>query len=245
VSRPVLFLDDGGVMNDNTRRGRQWQRLAGRYLAPRLGGAPEAWAAANAAVAERLFRAYEAHFCAKPDASWTAYWAGYEEAWLGGMCAVVGATPPVREAARRRLSRACDAYVTRRVRAAFPGAIGAIRWLHRAGYRLHTASGEASWELDGYLIGMRVRTCFDNLYGPDQVDVAKASPLYYQQVFAHAGLAPGDAVVVDDAERALNWAAEVGARTVLCRPAPPTDRRHRHVQRLAEVPRLLGEGSAA
>ncbi len=240
----MFFLDDGGVMNETTRRGLQWQRLVGQYLAPRLGGAPEAWAVANAEAAERLFRDYEAHFGAVPCASWTAFWADYEEAWLGGMCAAVGVVPPVREAARRRLSRACEAYVTRRVRAAFPGVVGAIAWLHRAGYRLHTASGEASWELDGYLVGMRARPCFGGLYGPDKVDTAKASPLYYQRVFAHAGVAPGNAVVVDDSERALNWAAEVGAQTVLCRPARPTNRRHRHVQQLAELPRLLGNAPA-
>jgi hypothetical protein len=91
VLRPALFLDDGGVMNENTRRGRQWQHLVGRYFVPRLGGAPEAWAAANAEVAARLFREYEEHFGADPSASWIAYWAGYEEDWLGGMCAAVGA----------------------------------------------------------------------------------------------------------------------------------------------------------
>jgi phosphoglycolate phosphatase-like HAD superfamily hydrolase len=235
----VLFLDDGGVMNENRRRGLHWQRLVGKYLAPRLGGPPDAWAAANAEVAEWLFREFELHFNEQPYASWTAFWANYEGAWLDRMCAAVGVAPPADDATRRRLIRACDAYVTRRVRAAFPGAVGAIRWLHRAGYRLHTASGEASWELDGYLLGMRVRTCFGSLYGPDQVDAAKVSPLYYERVFAHVGVSPGDAVVVDDSERMLNWAAEVGAHTVLCRSAPPTDQRHRHIPDLGTLPRLL------
>ena len=236
---PALFLDDGGVLNDNTRRARQWQRLVARYFVPRLGGVPEAWAAANAEVAARLFREYEEHFGADAPASWTAYWAGYEEDWLGGMCAAVGVTPPPDRATRLRLVRECDHYVTRRVRAAMPGAVGAIRQLHAAGYTLATASGETSWELDGYLTGMRVRGCFGALYGPDQVDTAKAGPLFYERVFAHAGVPPSEVVVVDDSERALGWAAEVGARTVLCRPEPPTNPRHGHVRRLAELPRLL------
>jgi len=86
---------------------------------------------------------------------------------------------------------------------------------------------------------MRVRDCFAGLYGPDHVDVAKASPLYYQRVFAHADVAPGAALVIDDSEQALDWAAEIGARTILCRTAPPTQRRHRHVRALADLPRLL------
>lgn len=239
MGRPALFLDDGGVLNENTRRGLQWQRLVARYLVPRRGGAPEAWAAANFAVASRLFREYEAYFAVDPGASWTAYWAGYEDDWLSGMCAAVGVVPPADRTARLRLARECAAFVTRRVRAVVPGAIGAIRRLHGAGYRLHTASGEASWDLDGYLTGMRVRACFAALYGPDQVDAAKAGQLYYVRVFAHAGVAPGDALVVDDSERALGWAAGVGARTVLCRPEPPTNDRHQHIRRLAGLPRLL------
>jgi hypothetical protein len=55
MTRPALFIDDGGVMNENVRRGRQWERLVGQYFSPRLGGAPEAWAAANANVVNRLF----------------------------------------------------------------------------------------------------------------------------------------------------------------------------------------------
>ena len=226
-------------MNEITRRRLQWQGLVARYCAPRLGGAPAAWAAANAEVAARLGREYEAHFGTDPAASWSAYWAGYEEDWLGGMCAVLGIAPPPERATRLRLVRECASYVTRRVRVAMPGAVGAIRRLHAAGYPLATASGEASWELDGYLTGMRVRGCFGALYGPDRVDTAKAGPLFYERVFAHAGVPPSEVVVVDDSERALGWAAAVGARTVLCRPEPPAHPSHLHVGALGGLPRLL------
>ncbi|MCX8212923.1 MAG: hypothetical protein OTJ97_00160 [SAR202 cluster bacterium] len=43
----TIFLDDGGVMNDNTLRGREWQRHVGEYLSPRLGGSLQAWGNAN------------------------------------------------------------------------------------------------------------------------------------------------------------------------------------------------------
>jgi hypothetical protein len=39
----VVFLDDGGVLNDNERRAPEWRRLLGEFFAPRLGGTPEAW----------------------------------------------------------------------------------------------------------------------------------------------------------------------------------------------------------
>jgi phosphoglycolate phosphatase-like HAD superfamily hydrolase len=240
LKRPTLFLDDGGVMNENARRGPQFARLAATFLAPRLGGTREAWASANAEVALRLFQRYLAHFGANPSSSWHAFWDDYEDEWLGGMCALVGVEAPRDQAAVRRLARECDAYVTRRVRSAVPGAVSAIRRLYDDGYKLLTASGETSWELDGYLNAMRVRTCFDGcLYGPDQVDAAKASPLYYERIFAHAAVAPAASLIIDDSEQALNWAAEAGAETVLCGPTPPTNPRHRHVHNLTALPPLL------
>jgi len=222
-------------MNENAPRGQQWQRLVGQYFSPRLGGAFEAWAAANADVASRLFIEYETHFSADPGASFGTYWARYQEAWLSGMCAAVGVALPADRSAWSHLCRGCEAFVTRRVRAAFPGVVQEIRRLHAAGYVLRTASGERSWELDGYLIGMGVRGCFVGLYGADLVDTAKASKLFYERVFVHAGIPPDDAVVVDDSEQALDWAADAGARTVLCRTQAPTNSRHLHVRRLADL----------
>src|ERR1700694_5226959 len=239
MTRPALFIDDGGVRNENARRGRQWQRLVGPYFSSRLGGASQAWTAANADVAHRLFAEYETHFNADPGASFSKYWATYQEAWLGGMCTAVGVALPADRAAWSRLCRECEAFVTRRVRAAYPGAIQAVRRLHAAGYVLRTASGERSWELEGYLLGMGVRGCFVDLCGADLVDTAKASQLFYERVFVHAGVAPDDALVVDDSERALDWAADLGARTVLCRPEAPANNRHLHVRRLADLSRVL------
>jgi FMN phosphatase YigB (HAD superfamily) len=238
--RPALFIDDGGVMNENARRGRQWQRLVGEYFSPRLGGAPEAWAAANAQVVHRLFAEYETHFDADPGASFEKYWVTYQHAWLSGMCAAVGVALPADRAAWSRLCRDCESFVTRRVRAACPGVVQEVRRLHAVGYVLRTASGERSWELEGYLTGMGVRDCFVDLYGVDLVDTAKASRLFYERIFIHAGVAPEDALVVDDSERALDWAADLGARTVLCRPEAPTySSRHLHVRRLADLSRVL------
>ena len=41
--RLMVFLDDGGVMNDNNERGLQWQRLVSEFFAPLLGGPADAW----------------------------------------------------------------------------------------------------------------------------------------------------------------------------------------------------------
>ncbi len=138
------------------------------------------------------------------------------------MCEIVGVPRPADDETVS-LSRAATLYVCRRVRSAFPGVVEAIRELRARGYRLHTASGESSLELTGYLEGMGVRDCFDRLYGPDLIATFKSGPAYYERLLADAGVSPGCALVVDDSPKAIAWAAAVGARTVLVGSVPSPD----------------------
>lgn len=236
---PVIFLDDGGVMNDNRRRGPQWRRHVADFMAPRLGGSKAAWGRANAAVAGGLFEEMAQAAPGTPAYGWWTDVDAYLDMWLIRSCREVGMEPPGEAAERLALAREANDYVTRRVRAAVPGAIPAIRALRRRGYTLHTASGEFEADLAGYLEGMGVRDCFGTLYGCDLVGVPKIEPGYYRRLFRHAGVDSREALIVDDREQMLDWAAAEGARTVLCREAPPTDGRHGHIARLAELPALL------
>lgn len=239
----VLFLDDGGVMNDNRRRGPQWQRHVADFLAPRLGGTKRAWRQANAIVAERQFRDMPLPELGADEHAFWAFHNGYLETWLVGMCEEVGLASPDSQSGRVDLAREANDYVTRRTHAAFRGAIPAIRTLRRQGYTLHTASGEFSIDLEGYLTAMGVRDCFGKLYGCDLLGVAKAGPGYYERLFRDVGVDPTQALVVDDNERALGWAATVGVQTVLCGETVPTNGKHWHIGRLAELPALLRDRS--
>jgi len=214
MTRPVLFLDDGGVMNDNRRRGLQWQRMVAEFFAPRLGGPPEAWSRANRIVMSGILEpaAWQARLQAASDYRTFDYC--YQLDWLRTMCDLVNVPFPPEEVGYP-LTLEATAEITRRVRAAFPGASEAIRLLHQQGYLLYTASGEPSTDLANYLSGMGVRACFQRLYGPDLIDTFKAGPAYYERIFADAGVDPQYAVVVDDSLQALDWARQAGARTVL------------------------------
>jgi HAD superfamily hydrolase (TIGR01509 family) len=240
VSRLVVFLDDGGVMNDNARRGPQWQRLVAEFFAPLLGGEPAAWAEANRVVAEGLLEpaAWQARL--REASNYASFDRAYQRDWLGGMCALVGVAAPPEEEGFALACRAND-WITRRVRSACPGAVEAIRALAARGYALHTASGELSADLAGYLEGMGVRECFGRLYGPDLLDTFKEGPEYYARLFADADVAPADALVVDDSPRAVAWAASVGARAVLvgATSPPPGDGATPRIAGLFELPALL------
>ncbi len=214
AARLMVFLDDGGVMNDNNERGLQWQRLVSEFFVPLLGGPAEAWSRANRVITDRLFEPAAWQRRVQAAADYNSFDRAYQIEWLRGMCELAGiGTPPEEECLR--LARRAAAFITRRVQAALPGVVDAIRALHRQGYPLHTPSGEPSLELDGYLQAMEVRDCFGRLYGPDLIDTLKEGPEYYERIFADLGIAPADALVVDDSPRAIGWAAQVGARAVL------------------------------
>jgi HAD superfamily hydrolase (TIGR01509 family) len=243
VSRPALiFLDDGGVMSDNARRKPQWQRLVAEFLSPRLGGRPAAWAEANEVVFERSWQRYmEAPELAADDYSrYLAFREAERERWLREMCEHVGVAAPDSHACLQ-LAKETEAYVIPRVRAAFPGAIDAIRELHAQGYTLSTASAESSWDLDSYLKGMGIRELFGaRLYGPDLVHKQKVGPQYYSRIFADADVEPSAALVVDDSPEALRWAAQAGATIVLV----TSDQRDAHdgqavIGSLADLPSVL------
>ena len=221
MPRLVIFLDDGGVMNDPRVRRVQWPRMVADFFVPKLGGTPEAWTDANSRVITRLLGAdpWQARLRAAPD--YASFDRQYQIDWVRWMCDLVGVSAPADEECVA-LGHAATRSITPRVRAAFPGVVAAIRTLRRHGYVLHTASGEASEDLDGYLLGMGVRECFGTLYGPDLLNTFKDGPQFYRRIFADAGVEPRDALVVDDNANAAGWAAQAGAKTVLISDPPPS-----------------------
>src|ERR1051326_5890938 len=91
----IVFLDDGGVMNDNRLRGPQWQRLGAEFFTPPLGGASEAWAAANRTVIKAMLQpaAWQERMQKAP--GYQQFEQAYQIDWLKSMCALVGVLAPV------------------------------------------------------------------------------------------------------------------------------------------------------
>lgn len=227
-------------MNDNSVRQGQWQSMVGEFLAPILGGEAQAWAGANRAVIAGMFasqEAWEERLSAAPDYATFDY--QYHLDWLCGMCRLVGVEPPSADESVK-LGRRAGAAIMPRVHAAFPGAIEAIRLLHKRGYTLHTASGESSTDLELYLDPMGVRDCFGRLYGPDLIGTFKNGPQFYERLLADAEVAPADALVLDDNPKCVGWAEEAGARSVLVSNALPTSQEATYViARLADLPGFI------
>jgi hypothetical protein len=68
----ILFIDDGGVMNDNPVRERQWRQLLGEFFPPLLGGTPAAWAEANRVVMAQLMEDYARRMYGQADPDYSA-----------------------------------------------------------------------------------------------------------------------------------------------------------------------------
>jgi hypothetical protein len=116
----VLFIDDGGVMNDNTRRTPQLRRLVGEYFTPRLGGEPLAWAKANGYAEERVVARYLEASRSPPDRSIRAVLAEWDQAWLLDMCEYADVAPPPPGSLDETIV-GVKGYVLERVDACFPG----------------------------------------------------------------------------------------------------------------------------
>jgi len=198
-------------MNENSRRGAQWHALLGEFFVPRLGGTPAAWATSNVGAAERSWQRQLAEMRSVGAAGGVdAFTRADRVRWLADMCEQVGIVTP---GDAEGIAIAAHDFVTQRVHADLPGAVDAIRVLASRGVLLHTATGEQSWEVDGYLRGMGVRGLFDRLYGPDLVDRYKSGPHYYEAILLDSGTDPATAVVVDDSPDARGWAERCGIRT--------------------------------
>jgi len=212
----TLFIDKGGVLVDNTSVSPQYRRLLGEFLPTALGGDPDAWANANTGAASRAFARYHRATLTAPSTSIRDWYAEDVRLWLYEMCDEVGRPRPPGVQANRIANAAHD-YVRRRVDIRAPRIVERLRDLYSRGMKLHVASGDQHSDIVGYLDTMGTRELFDQVYGSDLLNVWKSSPAYYQAILADTATDPGAAVVVDDSERAIGWAAECGLRGVQVR----------------------------
>ena len=116
-----------------------------------------------------------------------------------------------------RITTTAFVYVLEHVAIQAPRIVQRLRGFRRLGLVLHTASGDSHADVAQYLRTLGVRDLFGRVYGSDLVNVWKAGPAYYRAILADAGVEAGSAILIDDSERAIAWAAECGLRGVLVR----------------------------
>ena len=227
-------------MQDNERRSQQWLRLLPEFLVPIYGGQKEKWAESNTEVLRRQMPLF-------------IEGTGFPE--VGGfvktrralavesvqiMFDYVGIAPPKTDDDCYDLYQSYTDHVINRVHADIPGAVDAIRSLSASGYRLYTASGTGSAQLQLMLDVMGIRHLFTQMYGPDLVDTHKGGSNYYRLVLEHAGESPDGALFIDDSSKCVSWAQDAGATAVLVsKNQPDANSAVQVVPDLAALPLLL------
>ncbi len=234
----AIFLDDGGVLNDNSLRGPQWRRLIREFFAPRLGGTPGRWAEANLVVFDRIFNETLGSPGFRPP-DYRLWWREYQLHWLREMATEVGVAVPKSKEDAFELAMEAVRYITARVRAEISGASDTVKELGRLA-PLYLASGGHSVELVNMLDGLGIRDLIRTPYGADIINEFKGSVDYYRKVFEHAGVDPRQVLVVDNEERCVIWADSAGAQTCLVAPKRPNRcNAGAVIPRFADLPELL------
>jgi HAD superfamily hydrolase (TIGR01509 family) len=210
----ALFVDKGGVLLDNTMLSAQWRRLVGEFLAPRLGGIPEAWGAANVPAFEREWARFLAAASAGGPPDIRGFFANDRRQWFLDMCDGVGVARPPDDVAEV-ITADTVRYVKAHLHIPVPRVLDALRALRGRGIVLHIASADAHDELVEFLVRIGARELFDRVYGSDLVNTWKFGPAYYRAVLADSGVDPARAAVVDDSPQALGWARDCGLRGFL------------------------------
>ena len=233
-----VFLDNGGVMTDNSRRAPEYRRLVGEYFVPRYGGTPEAWEAANT----NTFPLDWARFLERVE-DWDetrdlvhARWL-YDADWLRFLFQGMDLTPPEGDDACAEIGRGADNWINAQLVTLFPGVEEAVQLLATR-YRLFTASDGFSGPLSETLAP--IAPVFECLYGPDLVNVPKSSGrAYYDAIFAHAGVDAASALVLDDNLLNIHAARETGARVVHVNPRPEAGLDIVSIARLATLSEII------
>ncbi|CAO3563632.1 unnamed protein product [Mortierella alpina] len=174
----AIFLDSGGVINDNSRRAPQWVYHLGQYMpTTRLGGPGKFWGEANAILSDQLFGSemlWDKLIAEAED--FKSFYRTYCLYWMNGAIDLVNGflrreheqnmalqdqeeestekeplqlACPETEAELIEIAHNAHLYCTALVQADYPGAVEAImRLKFEQGFDMYTCSGEGASELE-------------------------------------------------------------------------------------------------
>ena len=208
----TIFFDDGGVLNDNRIRGKQWKKLVGEYYSTRFGGDPEIWGEANHKVLSSLIDIFWRDGKENFD-DYQAFYTNYKKNMVFGMFKEAGNILPKDINVEEVYNSARD-YVIPKVRSAIPGVIDSIKELFARGFILYTAAGAVSIEMKMYLEGLGISQYFIEYYGPDLINTWKSGPDYYKAIFKHSKVDPTKTIIIEDQPRFLDNALKVGTNVI-------------------------------
>jgi FMN phosphatase YigB (HAD superfamily) len=207
----ILFLDFDDTLSEQVTFNLQFCRAVGDFLSPIHGGHPEDWARSAIDMLVALEAEYLARFRGAPTNGYRDWLAAMRPRATEMLFTGMGLQLPENPA---QLSLEVQAAALPRCNALFPAARECVHALRIQGHEIHMASGNESAHLVYALRGANLSEPIDACFGPDLIDCAKEGPEFYRRIFAHLGLPPDRALIVDNDPVAIGWAHEVGAKAI-------------------------------
>lgn len=207
----TIFLDFDDTLSDPFQFHVQNAHAIGAVLAEQYGGDRDGWAKAAVDLLKEFEKEYEDKFVDTPLNGYCEWLTTVRERSALQMFERMGLPSPLEPT---RVARETQFRALLRCNAAFPNAGTVLHAIRKAGYRINMASAQESEYLDAALRGAGLSDHFEWKFGPDLVNCAKEGPEYYRRIFAAAGVAAADCVVVDDFPRAIDWAMSAGASVI-------------------------------
>lgn len=206
-----IFFDLYGTLVDSARMKPCYAAALGRIMAARFGGAPEAWAAANAQIV----------------ADWDSYYAdldlsgdhGIEDMWEGeyrvtrALFRLTG-TPEPEQPVITALSRELPGLVSASCDALFPEVQAVLHALRGRGLSLGVASHALQGQARGALAAGGLLHLFSApIWGVDAAEQFDKDADFYRKLARAARADPSACLVVDDTPAPLGAAREAGMGT--------------------------------
>ena len=210
----VLFFDDGGVLNDNQVRGKQWQKFIADYFQPRYGGERKNWAEANYYAIRFIIDFLDEIQKSKKEISYKEFKKLEDSLWTEKMFEFMGIKQKPKEQ-YNNIMEEVNNWIMPQVRSAYPGMIDLIKKIStNNNFICNTASNENSKTLNLYLLGMEINTSFKYLFGHDLVDCMKSTKDYYQKILNYSGTKVEQAIIIDDSPTVLSSAVSLGIQVI-------------------------------
>lgn len=212
--KPIIFFDDGGVLNSDQLRGEQWKPLIADFMVEKFGGSHSHWMQANfkaiTKITEQLIETTNSN------SGYLSFTDGYAmecKLWVETMFDGSGLELPPKSKYLDIMQEA-DSYVIPKIKSSYPNVIETIKLLHNEGYTLNTASGASERWLKLFLGPMGILNCFKTVYGTDIINTRKGSKHYYNKIFEREKLHPKQTIIIENSVKMLNRAKSLGANVI-------------------------------
>ena len=208
-----LFLDFDDTLVDTKEHGKQYVRSLSAVLSKKHGGCVSDWQQPIATGISSMKHRYMERFNANHLTGFDVWMDVERVVTTKEIFQLAGTNFPLSENILE-FARQMQFDAVSQCDASHEGVRSALQSLVSAGVKIHAASANESKYLRAAFVGLKSDGLMDTFFGPNLIDCAKESPMYYSKIFDSLQIDPVNAIVLDDQIECLEWAVDAGARAI-------------------------------